>query len=111
MENRPVWLDEYADILNKIRKKLVQIPVVEEATFRYAIIRLFARATLSMCEIYTLMHNGCPEGAFALSRQIFETIVLMDYLIKHKDDEAMIERYFDDIEITKIRLISIIYNI
>lgn len=104
MENRPVWLDEYANILNEIRNRLEQIPVVEEATFRYAIIRLFARATLSMCEIYTLMHNGYPEGAFSLSRQIYEAIVLMDYLTKHKDDEAMIERYFDDIEITKIQI-------
>ena len=104
MENRPIWLDEYADILNKIRNKLVQISVVEESTFRYAIVRLFARATLSMCEIYTLMNNGYPEGAFALSRQIYETIVLMDYLTKHKNDEAMIERYFDDIEITKIKI-------
>jgi hypothetical protein len=103
MENRPDWLDEYAYILDEIRNRLVQIPVVEEATLRYAIIRLFARTTLSMCEIYTLMNNGYPEGAFALSRQIYETIVLMDYLTTHKDDNAMIERYFDDVEITKIK--------
>ena len=75
---------------------------MEEVTSRYAIIRLFARATLSMCEIYTLMNNGFPEGAFALSRQIYEAIVLLDYLTTHKDDKEMIERYFDDIEITKI---------
>ena len=104
MVNRPVWLDDYADILDEIRKRLEQILVVEEATLRYAIIRLFARATLSMCEIYTLMDKGFPEGAFALSRQIYEAIVLMDYLAEHKDDEAMIERYFDDIEITKIKI-------
>ena len=56
-----------------------------------------------MCEIYTLMNNGFPAGAFALSRQIYETIVLMDYLSNNKSDDAMIERYFDDIEITKIK--------
>ena len=104
MKNRPAWLDEYANILDKIREKLECIPVVEEATFRYAIIRLFARATLSMCEIYTLMNNGYPEGAFALSRQIYETIVLMGCLVKHGNDESIIERYFDDIEITKIKI-------
>lgn len=78
MENRPVWLDEYADILDEIRNKLISISFVEEATVRYAIIRLFARATLSMCEIYTLINNEYPEGAFSLSRQIYDTIVLID---------------------------------
>ena len=104
MDNRPTWLNEYADIINKTRNKFVKIPVVEEANLQYAIIRLFARTTISMCEIYTLMNNGYPMGAFALSRQIYETIVLMDYLIAHKNDEALIERLFDDIEITKINI-------
>ena len=104
MENRPVWLDEFANIIDEIRNKLAQISVVEESTLRYAIIRLFIRATLSMCEIYTLMNNGYPEGAFALSRQIYEAIVLMDCLAKYGSDEAMIERYFDDIEITKTKI-------
>ena len=97
MINRPVWLDEYANILDEIRNILVSISVVEEATLRCAVVRLFSRATLSMCEIYILMNNGYPKGAFALSRQIYESIVLMDYLITHQNDEAMIERYFDDI--------------
>ena len=104
MNNRPIWLDEYANIIDDIRNKLVQIKVVEEVTLKYAIIRLFARATLSMCEIYTLMNNGYPNGAFSLSRQIYETIVIMNYLTKHQNDKKMIERYFDDIEITKIKI-------
>ena len=104
MDIRPAWLDEYADIINKTRNKFVKIHVVEEANLQYAIIRLFARTTISMCEIYTLMNNGYPMGAFALSRQIYESIALMDYLIAHKNDAAMIERYFDDIEISSIKI-------
>lgn len=104
MNDKPVWLDEFAYIIDEIRNALIKIPIVEEATIEYAIIRLFSRATLSMCEIHNLMDNGYPEGAFALSRQIYETIVLMNYLINHESDKAMIERYFDDIEITKIKI-------
>lgn len=104
MANKPEWINEYASIVDSVRDKISEIAVIEEITFRYAIIRLFARATLSMCEIHTLMNNGYPESAFALARQIYEAIVLMDYLTTNRNDETMVERYFDDIEITKIKI-------
>ena len=106
MNSRPVWLDEYACIIDDVRSRITHLTVMEEVTFRYAIIRLFARATLAMYEIYTLLDKGYPEGAFALSRQIYETILIMEYVIIHKNDKAMIERCFDDIEITKIKILK-----
>ena len=35
MNNRPSWLDEYANIIDEIRNELVQTIVVEEATLKY----------------------------------------------------------------------------
>ena len=102
MDNKPLWLNEYANIINKIREKISTLQVKDEQTLEYAIIRLFSKATLSMCEIYTLLKEGYPHGAFALSRQIYETIVIMNYLIKHKTDEDLLNRFFDDVEISKI---------
>ena len=102
MDNKSLWLNDYADIIERIREKLKTIEVKEEQTLEYALIRLFSRATLSMCEIYTLLKEGYPHGAFALSRQIYETIVIMNYLIKHKTNENLLTRFFDDVEISKI---------
>lgn len=47
-----------------------------------------------------------PNGAFALSRQIYESIVIMNYLIKHKDDKQLIERFYDSIEITCLQIMK-----
>ena len=102
--NRPIWLDEYANIIDVVRKELTSINVVEERTLEYAMIRLFSKATLSMCEIYILMNNGYPHGALALSRQIYETIVIMDYLIKHNEDNGLLERFYDDIKISSLNI-------
>jgi hypothetical protein len=56
-----------------------------------------------MCEIYTLINNKYPNGAFALTRQVYESIVIMSYLIKHRDDVNLIMRFFDDMHISELK--------
>lgn len=104
MYDKPMWLYEFGIILDESRRILTSLEVVEEESLRYAIIRLFARATLSMCEIYTLMDNGYPEGAYVLSRQLYETMVIMNHLIQNRTDINLLKRYFDDVAISCLNI-------
>ena len=64
-----------------------------------------SRMTLSMCEILVLASNGYPNGAFSLSRQVYEGLVIMDYLRENSCDENLIERFFDSSSIASLRLL------
>jgi hypothetical protein len=77
MNNTINWIEEYADIIDTARTRLTTVVVLEEQTLKYAVVRLFSRTVLAMCEIYTLINNKYPNGAFALTRQVYESIVIM----------------------------------
>lgn len=49
-----------------------------------------------MCEIYTLLDAGYPEGAMTLARNTYETMIIMAYLYKRRDDNGLVERFYDD---------------
>lgn len=105
MSIKPKWMADFKEIIEETRKSIVQIELVEEKTLKYAIIRMFSRAVLSMCEIYTLLNNGYPKGALALSRQLYEAMVIMAYLVENEgQDEGLVERFFDDIIISKLQI-------
>lgn len=59
----------YGSTIDAVRQLLSKQHVVEEQTYKYAQTRIFARMTLSMCEILVLADNSYPNGAFSLSRQ------------------------------------------
>ena len=46
-----------------------------------------------------------PNGAFSLSRQVYEGLVIMDYLREHSCDKDLIERFFDSSSISSLRLL------
>jgi hypothetical protein len=57
---------------------------------------------LAEYEIFTLLRCGFPESAMGLSRKLYEGLVIIDYLIKYKDDNSTIEKFFDAIYISMI---------
>lgn len=98
-------LNYYGNAIDTVRQLLSKQRVIEERTYKYAQTRIFARMTLSMCEILVLASNGYPNGAFSLSRQVYEGLVIMDYLRDHSSDENLIERFFDSSSISSLRLL------
>lgn len=95
----------YGSAIDDVRQLLSKQRVVEEQTYKYAQTRIFSRMTLSMCEIFVLASNGYPNGAFSLSRQVYEGLVIMDYLREHSCDKDLIERFFDSSSISSLRLL------
>ena len=95
----------YGSTIDDVRQLLSKQRVVEERTYKYAQTRIFSRMALSMCEILVLVSNGYPNGAFSLSRQVYEGLVIMDYLREHSCDENLIERFFDSSSISSLRLL------
>ena len=94
----------YGSTIDDVRQLLSKQRVIEEQTYKYAQTRIFSRMTLSMCEILVLASNGYPNGAFSLSRQVYEGLVIMDYLREHSCDEDLIERFFDSYNISILQL-------
>ena len=105
VEEKAKRMDYYGSTIDTVRQLLSKQRVIEERTYKYAQTRIFARMTLSMCEILVLASNGYPNGAFSLSRQVYEGIVIMDYLREHSGDESLIERFFDSSGISSLRLL------
>ena len=56
----------------------------------------YSKAIITTKEILTLLYHGYPEGAMALSRILYESMVVMQFLYKHKDNKELMERYVDD---------------
>lgn len=98
------WISKYGFFIKKCRRRLIKTNVKQERTFEYAIVLLFSRITLTMLEIYTLLKNGFAEGALGLSRSVIEGAILIEYICKNKDDSELIERFFDDEEISCLKI-------
>ena len=96
----------YGSTIDTVRQLLGNLRVIEERTYKYAQTRIFSRMTLSMCEILVLASNGYPNGAFSLSRQVYEGLVIMDYLRENSCDENLVERFFDSSIISSLRLLK-----
>ena len=99
-------INEYAEALDLCRKELSQLTVVEERTYDYAIIRAYSKVLLTCCEIYILLKEGYPEGAFALSRNIYEALVIIKTLLtgKQSNNDVLVKRFFDAVEIKRIKI-------
>lgn len=65
-------------------------------TFTYIAGESYSKAIITTKEILTLLYNGFPEGAMALSRILYEAMIVMRFLYMHKDNEELLQRYIDD---------------
>lgn len=65
-------------------------------TFTKIISESYSKAIVTAKEVLTLLYHGYPEGAMALSRILYESMIIMRFLYIHSDDEELLERYSDD---------------
>ncbi|MBQ1388549.1 MAG: hypothetical protein IIY78_02870 [Clostridia bacterium] len=56
----------------------------------------YSKAIITTKEILTLLYNGYPEGAMALSRILYESMVIIRFLYERRSDHKLLERYIDD---------------
>lgn len=88
---------EIQEILRTAEKNFFD--VVEpsrEQDYNYLLNENFASAILYAKEISALLYNGFPDGAMALAKNLYETMILLCFFEKHKEDEELLARYFDD---------------
>lgn len=83
--------------VNVSREALAKVEVREELTYHYAIVRVYSKMLVTSCAIYTLLINGYPDDAMALCRQLYESLVIIDTLLKgkQKNDTELLERFMD----------------
>ena len=100
-----VVLNQFAWSIDLCRNELMCKKIKEERTYEYAIVRAYSKVLLTCCEIHTLLYNGYPEGALALSRSLYEALVIVDILLKAEraEDEVLLEKFFDAAEIERIK--------
>ena len=99
-------LNQFAELLNLCREELSKLTLVEDRTYEYAIGRAYSKVLLSCCEIYLLLNNGFPEGALALSRSVYEALVVISILLKGKKENNtdLIDKFFDAAEISALKI-------
>ena len=74
-------------------------PLKIESTFTKIAVESYSKAIITTKEIPTLLYNGYPEGAMALSRILYESMVIMRFLYLRRDDAGLLERYIDDFHV------------
>lgn len=84
---------EYGNLINLIRKNLSRLKISNEECLENAVVTLFSKMVLTSCEIYTLLINGYPEGALALCRNLYEIMLVIEYLINNNSAE-LIDRFY-----------------
>ncbi|MBP3663682.1 MAG: hypothetical protein J6J03_00825 [Tyzzerella sp.] len=99
-------LNQFAELLDLCREEILKLTLVEERTYEYAISRVYSKVLLTCCEIYVLLSEGFPEGAFALSRSLYEALVITSTLLEglKNNDELLIGKFFDASEITTVKI-------
>ncbi len=104
-DTRNKLLSECSTILNCCDEDVQKCSVVEEQSYRYAIIRTYCKILLSCKEILCLLLNGFPDGGMALTRQVFEGWVIVRALLIgiQQNDCGLIERFFDSIVIFELK--------
>ncbi len=80
-------LDQFAEIIDDCRFLLSSVKGTIQISINYVFTELYSKLLLIMCEIYTLLVAGYPEGAMALARTTYETVVIMIYLYNRKEDK------------------------
>jgi len=102
--DRIIALNEFSKAIDACRSDLTKAKVIEEHTYRYAIIRSYSKALIRTCEIYTLMKEGYPEGAFSLSRSLYEALIVIEKLLDGAsiNDSLLLQRFFDAVHIAQL---------
>lgn len=98
-------LNSFARAIETSRTELTQKEICEARDYEYALVRIYSKAILTACEVYTLLKSGYPEGAFALARSLYETVIIVKTLLNGyiDKDNDLVERFFDAAEIAHLQ--------
>lgn len=94
-------LNEWWNRINKVEDIIAEITETKQASrdINQVLIFNYGRAALSLKEMLTLLMHGCPDGALAIARTVYEIMILTKFIYhKYEEDNNtdLIERYFDD---------------
>ena len=104
-QSKETFLNKFRTILESCDLTVRECNIKEEQTYDYALLRVYCKTILTCKEIYILLLNGFPDGAMALSRQVYEAWVITRRLLKgfREKDQNLLERFFDSIEIFDLK--------
>lgn len=89
--------DDAVAVVRGCEKLLLENDVLRfPNTFMKIISESYSKAIVTEKEILTLLYHGYPEGSMALCRVLYESMIIMRFLYKHRDDEGLLQRYSDD---------------
>lgn len=96
------WLTKTINLLQSCRNEISTKQLINQNDISYALLRVYGRMLLTSYEVFTLLRCGFPEGAMGLSRKLYEGLVIVDFLIKNKDDNSTVDKFFDAVEISAL---------
>lgn len=92
-------INAFGNIIDLCRELAGSVTIKVNKDLSYAFCVLYSKTLLTMCEIRWMLYGGYPEGAMALARNTYESLIILTYLYDNRDDQQLIERFLDDYSI------------
>ena len=87
---------QICEILRKIFDKINHTKVKQEYNITFLLAVSFSKALTTFEEIITLLYNGFPNGALALSRNLYENYVIILFIYSYNIDcPDLLHKYID----------------
>lgn len=98
-------LNQFRKAIDTCRNALQKAEVKEELSYEYTIVRIFSKMMVTSCAIYTLLINGYPDDAMAPCRQLYESLVIIDTLLRgyQENNTSLLERFMDARKIAALK--------
>ena len=90
-------LHHLRDTINLCQIELMKNEIQEEVSYYYAVVRVYSKVMVTCGAIYTLLDNGYPDEAIGLCRKLYESLVIIDLLLKGNDkhNTKLLEQFLD----------------
>ena len=107
-------LDDLENIIDDFESLITNMNIKNSDLFIMTIVGIIRKSILTMREIIILCRHGLANGAFSLSRNVYEQYILLCFFLLHKDDddfEDILEDYDLDsqVQLWKIKKEECIY--
>lgn len=81
------------------------------ANIEYAIFTTVIKAYLKLEEIIILLKSGYPDGAMGISRTLHELTVTLLFIIKNRNHENIVLRYFDYSDVITLKELRVLKEV
>lgn len=106
-----VWMDRIEIIENQIMSIAKGKKVAND--IENVFIRNYAKLSLCLREVLTLLDNGYPDGALTIARTVYEITIITEFLYsnyKKGKNTELLERYFEDQNVKAYRNLKKLYE-